>query len=109
MDLNRSGIKGVLWRTFNYYGPIKVLYPRPTIEVHDELDEASAEFPFLIVKKEQAIPSLEDLRDDPVAWVEKIGETADLYHLRLQLTRQDGDWLVDRAFLERFTGLGFEK
>lgn len=109
MDVDHNGIKGVLWRTFNYYGPIKVLYPRPIIEVHDELDEASAQFPFLIVKREQTIPSLEDLRDDPVAWLEKIGGTADLYRLRLQLTRQDGDWLVDRAFLEQFTGLGFEK
>lgn len=108
MDLDRRGIKGVLWRTFNYYGPLKVLYPRPGIELKDDVNEASATFPFLIVKKEQRIPGLEKLRDDPMAWLEAIGETADLYRIRLQLTQQDGNWLVAQAFLERFTGTGFE-
>ena len=56
MELDRRGIKGVLWRTFNYYGPLKVLYPRPGIELKDDGNEGSATFPFLIVKKEQRIP-----------------------------------------------------
>ena len=108
MDLNRQGVKGVLWRTFQYYGPLKILYPRPTVELKGGADEASATFPFLIVKKEQQIPGLEELRDDPMAWIEAIGETADLYRIRLLWIKQDGDWLVDQAFLERFTGTGFE-
>lgn len=109
MDLDRRGIKGVLWRTFNYYGPFEILYPRPGIEVKNEANEASVQFPFLIVKKEQIIPDLDKFRADPKAWIQALGQTADLYHLRLQLTKQDGDWLVAQANLERFTGVGFEE
>ena len=109
MDLNRRGIKGVLWRTFNYYGPLSILYPRPAVEIKKDVDEAWAEFPFLIVKKEQTIPGLEKLREDPMAWIEAIGKHADLYHLRVLLIRQNGDWLVDSVHLERFTGAGFKE
>jgi len=107
-DLDRRGIKKVLWQTFNYYGQLKVLYPRPVVEMKDEAHEASAQFPFLIVRKEQTLSDLEGLRSDPIAWIEKIGETADLYRLRLLLTKQDGTWFVNRAYLERFNGTGFE-
>lgn len=109
MDLDQRGIKGVLWRTFRYYGPLNILYPHPAVEIKDDIHEASVQLLFLIVKKEQKLKGLEGLRDDPMAWAEAIGETADLYRLRLRLTRQAGDWLVDRAFLERFTGMGFEE
>lgn len=109
MDLNRRGIKGALWRTFNYYGPLNILYPRPAVEINNDGDEARASFPFLIVKKEQKIPGLEGLREDPMAWIEAIGKHADLYHLRVLLIRQNGDWLVDSVHLERFTGAGFEE
>jgi hypothetical protein len=109
MNLDKRGIKTLLRRTFNYYGPLKILYPRPGIEVKNDFNEASAQVPFLIVKKDQKIPDLEELRDDPKAWIQTVGETVDLYRLRLLLTKQDGDWLVDRAFLERFTGMGFEE
>jgi hypothetical protein len=108
MNLNQSGIKGVLWRTFKYYGPMTILYPRPTVEIDAAGHDATARFPFLIVKKEHPFKDLERFRDDPVAWIDAIGETADLYRLRLQLTRQDGNWLVEQAFLERFSGLGFD-
>jgi hypothetical protein len=108
MNLDRSGIKAVLWRTFKYYGPMTILYPRATVEIDAAGHDASAHVPFLIVKKKHPFKNLEAFRDDPVAWVEAIGETADLYRLRLQLTRQDGDWLVERAFLERFSGFGFD-
>ena len=107
MDLDRRGIKGVLWRTFNYYGPLSILYPRPAVEIKNDIDEAWAEFPFLIVKKERNIPGLETLREDPTAWIEAIGKHADLYHLRLLLVQHKGDWLVDSVHLERFTGAGF--
>jgi hypothetical protein len=109
MDLNRQGIKGVLWRTFQHYGPLKVLYPHPPVELKTGADEGSATFPFLIVKKEQAIPGLDRLRDDPLAWLEAIGENADLYRIRLELTKLDGNWRVHRANLEHFTGIGFDE
>ena len=107
MDLDRQGIKAVLWRSFNYYGPLKVLYPRPTVDLDDSTNTASTVFPFLILKKEQPFPDLEALRGDPAAWLDAIGETADLYRLRLQLTKRDGDWLVEHAMLERFSGTTF--
>lgn len=109
MDLDRRGIKGILWRTFNYYGPLKILYPRPDVEIDEDGNAAAVRLPFLIVKKELDFPNLESLRDDPMAWIEAVGETADLYRIRLSFTRQDGAWLVHQAILERFTGVGFEK
>lgn len=108
MNLDQRGIKGVLWRTFNYYGLLKILYPRPKIEFNDAGDQASARFPFLIVKKEQMIPGLDQLRDDPLAWLEAIGENVDLYHLSLQLIKQGGRWRVRQTAIERFTGKGFD-
>lgn len=108
MDLDRRGIRGVLWRTFKAYGSIRILYPYPAIELDGTLKEASAQFPFLIVKKDRRLPDLERLQDDPAAWLEAVGSQADLYRLRLQLIQQGGAWLVERAMLERFSVLGFE-
>ncbi|XPS82024.1 uncharacterized protein Dvar_00420 [Desulfosarcina variabilis str. Montpellier] len=108
MDLDRRGIKGVLWRTFKYYGPMKILYPRPKIELNEVGDQASARVPFLIVKKEQTFPGLYQLRDDPLAWLEAIGDNADLYKLSLTIIKQDGDLRVQRTLIERFTGMGFD-
>ncbi len=107
MDLGRSGIKGLLWRTFNYYGPLKVLYPRVSVEIEEGGKAAQASTPFLIVKQEQTFPGLDTLRDDPLAWLDGIGENADLYRLKLELTRTGNDWRVHHATVERFTGLGF--
>ncbi len=109
MDLDRRGIKAALWQTFNYYGPINIRYPRPTVAVNDAADEASAVFPFLILKKERHVPDLDKLSDDPMAWLEAIGKNVDLYRLQLLLTKQGGAWVVHRAFLERFAGMGFEE
>jgi hypothetical protein len=108
MDLDRRGIRGLLWRIFNYYGPMNIVYPRPDIEIQKNATDASASFPFLILKKERTLPGLEELRDDPKAWIEAIGETVDLYRFQLQLKRRDRKWLVNHVRLERFTGLGFE-
>jgi hypothetical protein len=108
MRLDRRGIKGFLWQTFRHYGTFALLYPRPTIEIAEDAREATTEFPFLIVKKALDIPGLDALRDDPMAWVDAVDDQADLYRLRLQWIKQDGDWLVDLAFLERFSGAGFE-
>jgi hypothetical protein len=107
MNLKRSEIRGVLWRTFRYYEAFAILYPRPAIALAENGREAQTEFPFLIVKKEGRIPGLEKLRDDPAGWLEAVGENADLYHLRLEWIKQDGHWLVELAVLERFGRMGF--
>ena len=109
MNLDRRGIKGVLWRTFKYYGPMTILYPRPAVEIDAAGHGASARVPFLIVKKEHPFKDLEGFRDDPVAWVEAIGDAAGLYRLQLQLTSQNGDWQVAQVVLERFTGRGWNE
>lgn len=108
MNLDRNGIRAVLWRTFKYYGPLAVFYPRPKIEVNAAAGEASTRFPFLIVRKEHDMPGLDALRDDPMAWIEAVGDKADLYNLQLEWIEEDGEWVVDRAFLERFSGKGFK-
>lgn len=108
MNLDRSGIRAVLWRTFKTYGPLAVFYPRPEIEINAVAGEASTRFPFLIVRKEHDMPGLNTLRDDPMAWIEAVGDKADRYNLQLEWILKDSEWVVDRAFLERFAGGGVE-
>jgi hypothetical protein len=108
MNLDRRGIRAVLWRTFNYYGPLAVFYPRPEIEIDAAAGESSTRFPFMIVRKENEISGLETLRDDPLAWIEAVGGKADLYRLQLDWIQEDGKWVVDRAFIERFAGRHYE-
>ena len=43
----------------------------------------------------------------PRGWLEEVGETADLYRLKLELLKNNGDWLVRSALLEPFRGVGF--
>lgn len=106
-DLNRTEIKGVLWRAFAHYGRLKVLYPRPEVEIEADPSRAAARFPFLIVSKDKAFPDLEKLTGDPLAWVREVGQSTDLYRLTLQLVKQKGAWRVNLARLEQFTGTGF--
>jgi len=106
-SLESRGVAGILWRAFKYYGPLQVLYPRPDVELAEGGKQAFAGFPFLIVRKEQTLPELEQLRDDPLGWLDEVGKNADLYRLELDLINLDGDWLVKQAILKRFTGTGF--
>ena len=108
-ELNRKATAGILWRTFRYYGEMKIVHPQPGVELESENDKATAHFPFMIVKKEHAFTRLKDLYEDPGGWIKAVGESADLYRLKLELTREGGDWLVRRATLERFKGTGFSK
>ena len=109
MGLDRRGIQAVLWRTFRVYGPLKILYPRPVVEIDDAGETAAVQVPFLIVKKDHPFQDLEIFRDTPMAWLEAVGETADLYRLQLQWVKRDGAWLVDRVLLERFSGFRFDE
>jgi len=108
-NLDGRGVTGILWRAFKYYGPLQVLYPRPDVELAEGGKQAFAGFPFLIVRKEQTLPELEQLRDDPLDWLDEVGKNADLYRLELELINLDGDWLVKQAILKRFTGTGFRQ
>ncbi len=62
----------------------------------------------MIVKKELSYPGLEALYADPKAWLAQAGENADLYRLRLEFRKTNGEWIVSSTRLDPFRGLGFE-
>jgi hypothetical protein len=103
----RLEIKRILWAAFMHYGKFKVLYPKPAVDLSETDNSATCRIYLLIVKKEQTLPDLRALYDDPKKWLEQVGENADLYQLNLQLLKKDGIWQVSRAHLEGFKGYGF--
>lgn len=108
-DLGRQETRRILFVAFRHYQDFKILYPRPNVELKPDKRSASAVFPFLIVKKETSLPKLKELYEDPQRWLETVGENADLYRLKLEWGKQNGDWLVRQARLERFTGRSFSE
>jgi hypothetical protein len=100
-------VRRILWFAFNHYGNFRILYPEPGVDLGPEGREASARVYFLIVKKEQTTPRVQDLYKDPQGWIDEVGDTADLYRLSLDWSKENGDWLVKRALLEPFRGSGF--
>jgi hypothetical protein len=108
-NFDRRGAKRILFMTFAHYGELKVFHPQPGVDLASSKDGATLSFPFLIVKKGQSLPELKKLYSDPKGWVEKASERADLYRFKLKVAKVDGNWHVTRAYLERFTGMGFSK
>ena len=104
---NRQETREILWMAFKHYGPFKVLYPKPSIDVEKAKQTASGSIYFMIVKKEMSYPDLKKLYMDPKAWLAKAGENADLYRLNLGFNKYRGEWLVESAHLEPFKGLRF--
>ena len=105
---DKLSIKEILWYAFRRYGSFTISYPVPDIHIEGSKENASAEMIFLILKKHKNIPGLKDLYLDPSAWLETVGENADLYRLDLKLEKSKGTWLIKEAYLEGFTGYGFE-
>jgi hypothetical protein len=83
------------------------MYPEPSVDLEESSQAASAKVYCMIVRKDQSIPELKDLYRDPRGWLEEVGETADLYRLKLQLLKKNGKWLVQSVLLEPFRGVGF--
>jgi hypothetical protein len=108
-NLDRRGARSILFMTFRHYGELKVFHPQPSVDLESGEGESSVSVPFLIVKKDQSLPELKELYSDPKGWVEKAGESADLYRFKLKVSKVDDNWLVKSACLERFTGMGFSK
>jgi len=106
-DLGRPETRRILFAAFRYYQDFKILYPRPSVELKPDKRSASAVFPFVIVRKETVLPKLKELYEDPQRWLETVGENADLYRLKLDCLKQNGDWLVRQARLEKFKGRSF--
>ena len=104
----RREIKRIIWMAFKHYGDLKILYPRPSVDLFDEGRRASCRLVFLIVKKDRVVPDVKDLYDDPKGWIETVGENADLYRLELEMLKTGKHWLVEKAHLETFKGTGFD-
>ena len=105
---DRQETKGILSMAFRHYGPLRVLYPRPGIDLDPAKRSALGTVYFMIVKKELSYPGLEALYTDPTAWLAKVGENADLYRLKLEFKKTNGEWFVAGARLDPFRGPGFE-
>jgi hypothetical protein len=108
-DLDRRGCKRILFMAFRHYGELQVVHPRPDVDLESKEGGPSVTFPFLIVKKDRSVTDLKELYNDPGGWLEKVGETADLYRFKLGVVKVDGDWLVKTARLEKFTGAGYRE
>lgn len=108
-DLDHRGAKRILFLAFRHYRELRVLHPRPSVDLESGRDLPTVSVPFLIVKKDQSLPELKKLYNDPKAWIQEVGEGADLYRFKLKVEKMEGEWLVKRACLERFTGVGFSK
>jgi len=108
-EMDRRSCKAILWRAFQYYKAFKVLYPLPKVAVESDGKKASASFPFLIVREEASFPRLKDLAQDPKRWLEEVGENADLYAFDMDLVKENGEWLVRRVLLKKWTGLSFKE
>jgi hypothetical protein len=77
-DLDRRETRRILWLAFRHYGSFKILYPLPGVDLKPDRREASAVFPFLILRKDASFPRLKELYEDPQKWLEEVGENADL-------------------------------
>ncbi len=102
-------VKTIIWLAFKHYRKFKILYPEPGISLQTNSDSALATVKFLIVKKERSLPDLNELWRNPEKWLKELGENADLYQLKLEWLKQNGNWLVKEARLAPFRGLGFDK
>lgn len=105
---DRQETKGILSMAFRHYGPLRVLYPHPGIDLDPAKQSTLGTVYFMIVKKELSYPGLEELYSDPPAWVAKVGENADLYRLKLEFKKTNGGWIVASDRLDPFRGPGFE-
>jgi hypothetical protein len=106
---NRLEIKRLIFAALMHYGKLKVLYPKPSVDLSTTDNSATCMIYLLIVKKDRAIPDVKDLYNDPRRWLETVGENADLFQIKLQLLKKSGKWLVKQAHLEGFKGLGFSE
>ena len=101
--------KAILWRSFKYYEAFTILFPKPEVILSADAPQASVRVPFLILSKNADLPDIGHLYNNPGAWLDRVGELADLYRFNLRLRKSGGLWMVREAVLEKFTGFGFEK
>jgi hypothetical protein len=105
---NRGTTRGILFRVFKYYGRFKIHFPRPSIQIDPSSNRAKATIYFVMVRQDIDIPDLRELTDDPQQWLKTAQQKADLYQLKLNLVKQDSQWMVAQAHLQAFKGTGFQ-
>ena len=105
--MDRRQTKGMLLYIFQRYKDLSVLYPRPSVSVEPGATTGLASLVFLMLRGNDIRPDVEGLSDDLDQWVEKVGDYTRLYRLKLTFSKEDDDWLIRRAYLERFKGTGF--
>lgn len=104
---NARAVKGILFQTFKYYEKFHILSPKPLISIDEKHINAAVTVYFVIVRQKHDLPGIGELYNDPKQWVETIGEKADLYQIKLEMTKQSGSWQVTQAHLKPFKGYGF--
>lgn len=106
---NRLEIKRIIWSALKHYGKINILYPKPTVDLGSETNQASCAMYLLIVRKDRVVPDVKDFYDDPQGWIETLGDNADLYQLKLDMRKTADGWRVSAAHLAPFRGMGFSE
>jgi ketosteroid isomerase-like protein len=105
--MDRRQTKGMLLYVFQRYKDLSIIYPRPSVAVEPGAPSGLASMVFLMLRGSDTRPDVEGLSDDLDQWVRKVGDYTRLYRLKLTFYKEDDDWLVQRAHLERFKGTGF--
>lgn len=106
-EYDRDAVRGVLLSAFRYYGRFRLVFPPPSIDVDPAGDTARGEIYLLIVRREQAVPDLGGLADDPRGWLARAGEAVDLYRLQVDFAKERRKWRARRAVLDPFSGVGW--
>ena len=104
---DRTEVRGILRMAFRHYRQFRILYPKPGVDLSEDGHTASAVVYFLIVRQDRSYPGLKELYENPQAWLEEVGENADLYRLALRWVKWKNDWLAAQARLDPFRGHGF--
>lgn len=94
-QLDRAAAQELVGQVFRSYGAFTLHRPQPKLEIDAPAGEAWVRTPFVLLKPGGPFTIPEVLRADPLAWLERVAEHVDPYHLELWLTRSAaGTWRV---------------
>ncbi len=92
--LNQHATSKRLIGFFRDNGKVTVLHPTPEIEVREAGDSALVTMPFVVARKGVAVEALDDLSDNPEAWVERASRYTEVQHVEISVVRKDDRWLI---------------
>ncbi len=111
MKADRERARQALQWALRAYRGHQILYPRPAVSVAPGEREATARFSFVFVRGAEAAAGQDPPgrgEADEEAFLVALVERTNLFRVELRLLRGEDGWRVENAFLERWTGLGFE-